>query len=480
MPAARLLPSLVFVLALPFLVASPSRTEGAEMADSGSGSAVFCQELRDLGLQVVLSDRDLLGHEETRFCLVARPEEDTFTAYLLNVPSADDFRIAKGIYAAALNAGGFDICRIGVWRAINREDRPMLTAADQLDSPLVCQPRVVARDPGAVDWISPVRTALLPLSRRMAADYGITPHRPLTVDLYTDPAALTVATRAANPALGSEVAGQVVREGRSLTVLSPTRGMFMLLNLTRNPDTETLQRRLAHEYMHYFQAVVGGTLDAYPFWFLEGQAEYEMGRLAGLDWDRRADAARREQGGIAPRLTELVTAESWAAVEARAGAEAVYSRAHSALAFLVERWGFEAVARLLLAGSDTDPERFDRTFTAITGLDLEGFDQALSEWLRVLGGRVTFYNDSPLAQRLIFTDGRVVDIPACPPTRCTFLRGNESCREDGRPAVTLELAAGDYEILRVTPANRIHFPDTVIRLRVDPGAVLVRCLALRV
>lgn len=475
MPARRLL-ALLFALALLPTAALPARAQ--DEASPRPGPPVRCQELRDLGLFIALSDRDLAGQDETGFCLAARPEEDTFTAFVLNVPTIADFHTAKTFYAEAMIAQGYDVCRVGVWRPINREDRPALTAADLLDVPVSCHPRVVARDPGAALWISPVQTAITPLMGRTVRDYGITPRRPLTVDLYTDPELLALATRAASPGLGAEAAAQVVREGRSLTVLSPTRGMFLLLNLTRNPDTETLQRRLAHEYMHYYQAAVGGTLDAYPTWFLEGQAEYQMGRLAGLDWDRRADAARRERGGIAPRLTELVTADAWAAVEARAGSDAVYSRAHSAISYLIERWGFEATVRLLQAGSDTEPERFNAEFAAITGMDLEGFDRAVGEWLRSLGGQVTFFNDSPLAQQLLFADGRRIDIPAC--TQCVFLRANESCRQEGRPSATLELAAGTYDILRVTPANRVHFPDTVMRLTVDPGAVLVRCLALRV
>jgi hypothetical protein len=473
---ARLLLALILAPLLVLAFAFPARAQ--EEADPQPGPPVSCQELRELGLTVSLSDRDLTAGDETGFCLVSRPEEDTFTAFVVNVPTVEDFRAAKLRYADAMTSHGYDVCRVGVWRPINRDERPSLSASDLLDVPATCQPRVVARDEGAAQWLSPVRTALLPLTERTAQDYGLTPHRPLTVDLYTNSETLAQATRAANPGLGVDAAAQVVREGRSLTVLSPTRGVFLLLNLTRAPDTETLQRRLAHEFMHYYQSAIGGTLDAYPTWFLEGQAEYQMGRLAGLDWDRRADAARRERGGIAPRLTELVNAEAWSSVEARTGSDAVYSRAHSAISYLVERWGFDASVRLLHAGSDTDPARFDRVFNEITGMGLEAFDRAVGDWLRSLGGRVTFYNDSPLAQQLILADGRRIDIPACP--NCAFLRGADTCKEEGRPSASLELTAGDHEIVRVTLADRVHFPDTVIRLHIDPGAALVRCLALRV
>ncbi|MFN8556775.1 MAG: hypothetical protein U0531_05300 [Dehalococcoidia bacterium] len=252
----------------------------------------------------------------------------------------------------------------------------------------------------------------------------------------------------------------------------------MLLNLTQNPDPTTLTRRLAHEYTHFAQSAIGGTLDAYPMWFLEGHAEFQMERLAGRDIDHRLDAARRDRAGTAPRLRDLVTPEQWTASEARLGSDAVYSRAYSAVAYIAERWGYPATLQLLRAGSDVDPAQFDQVFGATTGLDLDGLDQAVTGWLRSLGGQVTFYNDSPLAHRLLLADGRTVDVPAC--RTCAFLRAAESCREDGRPSARLDLPAGDVELNLIVPDDRVHFPDRTLRLTVEPGGAHVRCLALRV
>lgn len=448
------------------------------------GPPVNCQELRDQGYLVSLSDRDLTGGDETRFCLVARPEEDTFVGYLANIATLDSFRDAKRLYAGALVGGGYDVCRVGVWLPLNREGGPQLglSAADQLDVPFVCAPRIVARDEGAVEWIGRVQEMLTPLAERTHRDLGVTPHRPLTVDLYTDTAAFVaaaqVAGRAAGQPIDAEAAARIARGGRSLTVLTPTRGVFMLLNLTRAPGPEMVRGRLAHEYVHFLQSAVAGTLVAYPVWFLEGLAEFQMERLTGADAHYRADAARRDRDGGAPRLPDLVTPDAWAAAEARAGSDAVYGRAESAVAFITERWGAAAAVKLLTAASDIDPGRFDRVLGDVTGTDLAGLDQSLSAWLRTLGGRVTFYNDSPLAHRLLLADGRAIDIPACP--TCAFLRPADACREDGRPSLRLELPAGEYDILQVVPDDRIHFPDTPLHLRIDPGAALTRCLALRV
>lgn len=440
---------------------------------------VTCQDLRDLGLIVSLTDRDIAGGEETEFCLVARPEEDTFTAFFPNVTTTDQFRAVKLRYVRALLAAGYDICRIGVWRPANRagEPQPTLTAADRLDVPIYCPPRVVARDPGAAAWVNRVSAAVQSLAERTAQDFGVLPRRPLTVDLYTDPAAVANALLAARPDLESEVAVRLANEGRSLTVLSPVRGMFMVLNLTDAPPMEALLRRLAHEYTHFAQAAVAGTLDALPLWFLEGQAEFQMERLAGSDWDRLADAARRERAGTAPRLTELVTGDQWANAETVYG-NTVYSRAYSAILYLTQRWGYSAPIKLLRAASDSDPARFDRALADLTGMDLAAFDQALSDWLRALGGRLIFFNDSPLPQQLLLADGRTLDIPACP--TCTFHREGDTCRTEGRPVVVVDVEAGEVRLLRVVPWDRVHFPDIEIVIAVDPGTSVVRCLELRV
>jgi hypothetical protein len=439
---------------------------------------VTCQDLRDLGLIVSLTDRDVTGGDETEFCLVARPEEDTFTAFFPNVTTSDQFRAVKLRYVQALLAAGYDICRIGVWRPVNRagEPQPVLSAADRLDVPIYCPPRVVARDPGAAAWVDRVSAAVQSLAERTAQDFGVLPRRPLTLDLYTDPAAVAGALLAARPELESDTAVRLANEGRSLTVLSPVRGMFVVLNLTDAPPQEALLRRLAHEYTHFAQAAVVGTLDALPLWFLEGQAEFQMERLAGSDWDRLADAARRERAGTAPRLTELVTGDQWASAEALYG-NTVYSRAYSAILYLTQRWGYSAPVKLLRAASDTDPARFDRALTDLTGMDLAAFDQALSDWLRTLGGRLIFFNDSPLSQRLFLADGRTVDVPACP--TCTFHREGDSCRTEGRPVAVVDVDAGEVRLLRVVPWDRVHFPDLEIVIAVDPGTSVVRCLDLR-
>ena len=475
MAAGRRLTVCLSVLLIPVclsLAAGPAQAQAAE------DPPVSCQELRDLGYQVSLTDKDLLGEDETRFCLIARPEEDTFTGYVMNVFTVEDFRAVKQLYAGLMISQNYDVCRIGLWRPLTRGDRPTLTAADQLDLPTACLPRVVARDRGGANLIGAVEVALQQVADRTTVDLGFRPRRPLTVEIYTETPTLTAALLAARPDYDSEAAAQLIREGRSLTITSATRGLYIVLNVTRLLDASTLTRRLAHEYTHFVQSASAGTLDSYPVWFLEGQAELQMARIGGEEWDRRADAARREQGGVAPRLTELVTPEAWSAVEARAGSQAVYSRSYMALALITERWGYGATLRLFNAGSDTDPGRFDRVLREITGTDTEGLDRLLTTLLRSIGGSVTFFNDSPLAQQLIFPDGRVVDLPAC--ATCAFLRAGESCRDDGRPSARLDLPAGDYDILRVVPADRIHFPDRTIRIRIEPSSVLIRPLCLLV
>lgn len=464
--------------ALSLLAAAPAPSVHAQPSPT-----VTCAELRELGLEVALTDRDLTGGDETGFCLVARPEDDTFIGYLPNVVSLDEFRAAKQRHARAMDRGGFDVCRVGVWRPLNREDGPRIVppAADQLDGPTACVPRVVARDTAAARWIGPVQEALGPMVERTTADLGVTVTRPLTIDLYAGTesfiAAAQSAARAAGRPLTTEDARRVAEDGRSLTMLTPARGVFVLINLTRSPDPDTLRRRLAHEYTHFVQSAAGGTLDAYPMWFLEGSAEFQTERLAGADRDRRADAARRERDGGAPRLTDLATPDAWAAAETALGSDAVYSRAYSAVAFIAERWGYTATVTLLNAASDTDATRFNRTLREVTGMDLDGLDRALGAWLQGLRGNVTFYNDSPLGWLLMFPGGKTVEVPAC--ATCTFRRAADTCREDGRPAARVELPAGDHDVTLIIPNDRVHFPDSALRLHIDAATSVTRCLILR-
>lgn len=468
----RLWPGLLVALVLPLAAAGlPARAH--------QDPPITCQELRDLGLAVVLSDADLGGGDEQSFCMVARPEEDTFVGYIPNVSDASAFRAAKRRFATAMTASGYDVCRIGVWRPLGREGATpvAVTAADRLNVPVACPPRVIARDAGASGWLADVEAALTGIAQRSAADLAVTPSRPLTVDLYTDRAAVANALGAERPEWDPRDAANEARRGRSLTVLSPARGMYMIVNLSDQPSKETLTRRLAHEYIHYVQSVSAGTLEAFPLWFLEGHAEFQMERLAGLGWNPRADAAQRERRGAAPSLLDLVTPEQWKEAEERLE-NGVYSRGYSAVAFLADRWGYPATARLLRAADETDPERFNRTLTEITGMDLAGFDAALTGWLARIGGSVTFYNDSPMSQRLELADGRKLDLPAC--TTCTFHKPADVCATEGRPSVRVELPAGDTRITRIVPNNRIHFPDTEIVIAVEPAASLSRCLDLRV
>lgn len=459
-----------------FVVALLSAWTGPRMLRAAEDPPITCTELGGLGLAISLSDKDLTDGDGTGFCLVARPEEDTFVAYLPNVFTTEAFRAQKARYAAAMTAKNYDVCRVGAWRVVNREGTAAvpLATADRLDLPSACAPRVVARDQGAAASTDQVGSILTTIARRTQSDFTFEPRRPLTVDLYSDADAFTAALRTARPDLEPEAAERLVQEGRSLTVLSPTRGAFILLNV-RSSQPETLRRRIAHEYTHFVQSAAAGTLDAYPLWFLEGQAELQMERLAGLDWDRRGDATRRQSNGTAPHLADLITEFDWSDTEARLG-NGVYSRAYAAVAYIAERWGYAATVRLLKAGSETEPERFAREFADITGMDLDTFNKRLSEWLRGTSGAVTFVNDSPLALLLMRADGSTISLPAC--TNCTFQRQPSTCITDGRPAVTVELEAGEYVINRVVPDDRIHFPDSRLTVQIEAGATLTRCLNL--
>src|SRR5581483_11727765 len=103
---------LLLVVALLALIGSWVAPRAIRAADD---PPVTCSELQGLGLIVSLTDRELTDTDQTHFCLIARPEDDTYTAFLPNVRSLDEFRVTKSTYAAAMTSKNYDVCRIGTW-----------------------------------------------------------------------------------------------------------------------------------------------------------------------------------------------------------------------------------------------------------------------------------------------------------------------------------------------------------------------------
>jgi tetratricopeptide (TPR) repeat protein len=187
----------------------------------------------------------------------------------------------------------------------------------------------------------------------MLERYGVKPEAPLFIELYASEQDFAVRTSGL-PHLGV----QGVCFGRVLTALSPRGGEFNWGQI------------LWHELAHVFHiALAKGRV---PRWFTEGLAEYETER-ARPEWKREDDRMFWDalQKGDFPPLSRL----NHAFTHARSGEALTVAYYGSArvVAYLVQRFGFPAVARMLGQWGEGTPT--ERVFQGVLGTDLESLDR---------------------------------------------------------------------------------------------------------
>jgi tetratricopeptide (TPR) repeat protein len=187
----------------------------------------------------------------------------------------------------------------------------------------------------------------------MARRYAVEPQAPLSIELYASEQDFAVRTSGL-PHLGV----QGVCFGRVLTALSPRGGEFNWGQI------------LWHELAHVFHiALAKGRV---PRWFTEGLAEFET-EQARPEWKREDDRMLWDalHKGTFPPLAQL----NHAFTHAR-GSEALtvaYYGSARVLNFLVQRFGFPAIARMLALWGEGVPT--EQVFTRALGADLESLDR---------------------------------------------------------------------------------------------------------
>jgi tetratricopeptide (TPR) repeat protein len=198
----------------------------------------------------------------------------------------------------------------------------------------------------------------LPLLTRayagMRKRYGMTPDGPLSVELYADKEHFSVRTSGL-PHLGV----QGVCFGKVLTALSPRGGEFNWGQI------------LWHELSHVFHVQLSKS--HVPRWFTEGLAEYET-LIEQRGWKREDDRLLWDvvQQGALPRLEDLNAAFTHARNEAQL--MAAYYGSSQAVEYLIARFGFEVVPRMLRAWGEG--KRTAEVFQSVLGSDVETIDRA--------------------------------------------------------------------------------------------------------
>lgn len=208
---------------------------------------------------------------------------------------------------------------------------------------------------------SVIRDAFRRAVAQAEQDYGLRPEHPVTV--YVDP----------DNALGLEDA----------LGLSQKSAIHLRAGQTRN--LQALLPLMMHEYTHVLQYQSGRLR---PQWWVEGQADFQSLRLRDMpaaERERRALYSRLSddvRSGRAPKLSTLRGGIGWDEYIKKAGAGKAYGWGNVAVAFIEDRGGFAAVARIMTDGDGPNTlGRFDDLVRDATGLGPEEFDAALKQWV---------------------------------------------------------------------------------------------------
>lgn len=346
-------------------------------------------------------------------CLGYTPQLDAYIVILFGPDNLDEYRASKAASAARLQERGFDPCEVVAWGAFNR-DALTLTIDDWLESPVRCAPHLVPVDSRAAAWLPAIRAGVDRIVAESAELTGVVPTRRLSIVLTGDPSSLIVACERYIVPFFQQVTADDCESGpRPLLTRRASQymhysavGNALLINLGLDqnlrwdsaPDSmqAAFDRNIAHEYTHFIQDITfhPGFI---PAWFQEGQARV-VERLIGLrgGYESLVQAADARRNGKAPLLREL---DSRSAVSPDGQIDDdVYVHGHAIVAYLVDRYGFNAMMSLLSASHNGDEHSFNHHLAALTGLSPEELDAAVGAWL-LAPGRVLFREDFNLPSR---------------------------------------------------------------------------------
>ena len=153
--------------------------------------------------------------------------------------------------------------------------------------------------------------------------------------------------------------------GRVVTARSPSEGTFNWAEV------------VWHELAHVFHIQMSG--HRVPRWFTEGLAEFEAG-VARPEWRREQDfpvmAALR--GGRLLSVRDLN--RGFTRAKSIDDIVAAYYQATLVIEFIVERWEFKAIRKMLKLWAKRKTSQ--KVIKEATGLDIVGFDAEFETWLR--------------------------------------------------------------------------------------------------
>jgi hypothetical protein len=366
---------LALTLTVPF--AAPARADEAPALEQAQPVRSCDQVQAGEGASLV----PLPGADESRACLFWSERWQSYSAYLINQRSIDEFRRTKERVQPLLADAGIDLCRVAAWSAVETSVRRTMTVADRQDAGQRCRPEVIAHGTQSGKRVEEMQSWMDASVGRGEEVFQWSLTWPLRVHLYDDHRAFVQGNRVEGGDPGTTERSLANAFGR--TVMSPNGMLGFLLDASRFPGPADLGMVTAHEYAHIIQTGLLGGNGALPWFAVEGGAEYFASLVVGPDQadlvERLRVAVADERSGRAVPLHELIRRPDPA--DQRRGA-AAYSRGYAAFRFLAEHWGAAAFAELHIENIGGSPSRFLEHLKRITGLTLDDFDAALSDYLR--------------------------------------------------------------------------------------------------
>ena len=186
----------------------------------------------------------------------------------------------------------------------------------------------------------------------MVRRYGVRPEGPLHIEMYANPEHFAVRTSGL-PNLGV----QGVCFGKVVTGISPAGGPFNWGNI------------FWHELAHVFHLQL--SKNHVPRWFTEGLAEYET-MIARPEWNREDDRRlfRALNRGKLPRLRFMT--EAFTHAHSPEEMLLAYYASSQVAKYLVERFGFDVVPRMLRAWGEG--KRTPEVIQAVLGMSVDALD----------------------------------------------------------------------------------------------------------
>jgi tetratricopeptide (TPR) repeat protein len=284
---------------------------------------------------------------------------------------------------------------------------------------------------------------LVPLLRRAYTQlherWDFAPVGPLRVELYADRAQFSVRTT------GLPNAGiQGVSFGKVVTGLSPRGGPFNWGQI------------VWHELSHVFHLQL--SKNHVPRWFTEGLAEYETA-LERPEWKREDDPVLW-QALRAGRLPPLA-AMNRAFTQARSSEELMvaYFFAYRAVQYIVERFGFPSVRKLLV--SFGEGQKLETAIVRVLGVDVRQLDR---EFRSALCERLAKYQREFAPDTTTYADAQAAAVLAARAPRDPDLWAALSLAELNAGHMEAAVHAADSS-LKIAPSHRLaHFARARVAL----------------